>query len=177
MGCEAYRYTGLETAAVKTYANDSIEHLSWFHDHLHTLARLGSAVNMTIYVTSEQPVAAHNNRICTIDDSSQDQRAMEREWLQKNRLNHEGILEVGDTNGLFGEDGCDFMDHTLNLKYERLRAEGVIHEAMQSVESTARALVAVCGPESLSDTVRDAADQFQTKSSIRIDVHCEDFGS
>lgn len=157
--------------------NNASEQLSWNSEHLHNLTRLGSKVNVTLYVTGEDPISSTTNTKQALTGSEEIQGEMESALSTRSTLNYEEISETGDVQGLRSEVACKVVEHVANVRYKKMRTESVIREAMQEVGSHQRALIAACGPKSLMDAVRDSVDSCRSKPGHTVDVHCEDFSS
>lgn len=144
-------------------------HLSWFNHHLHNLA----AVHTTLHVTREDD--ATSTATATEEASS-----ITKNIKPSLAISTSSIVcdeENGEMQPLLGNGGYSLKDIVAEIKFEKLNIETVICEAMQNIEDQERVFVAVCGPKSMHDAVRDAVDGCRERTGLRIDIHCEDFGS
>ncbi|WYZ44775.1 hypothetical protein EsH8_VIII_000091 [Colletotrichum jinshuiense] len=150
------------------WAVKRIEHLSWFYGHLHNVSKVGSAVNVTVYVTSDETMAT--------PIESEIQKGIESGLLsQRGGFNYGTTSETASTERLLTGTASDAVERTFNLNFTRMDVNVVIGETMGAVESCQRVLMVACGPESLMDAVKDSADIWRHKRSLGIDVHYEDF--
>lgn len=124
------------------------------------MASAGSIVNLKLYVTSEKPIADSDSDAGITDGLGKIQSILRDDI----RRQHSGSVYKAAEN-------------TISFDYNKMNTEAEIWEALQTVEDHRRVLVATCGPKSLMDAVRDSAQDYQSKLSCRIDVHCEDFSS
>ncbi|KAH6970943.1 ferric reductase NAD binding domain-containing protein [Ilyonectria sp. MPI-CAGE-AT-0026] len=153
------------------------EQLSWYSEHLHNLTRLGSNVNVTLYVTSEDLLSSATSAEQSLTGSEEIHGEMETALSTRSISNYEEISETGNVQGLLSEAACKVVERVANVRYKKMRTETVIREGMQEVGSHQRALIAACGPKSLMDAVRDSGDSCRSKLGHWVDVHCEDFSS
>lgn len=132
--------------------------------------KMGPAVKVSLYVTNEE---ATSSSVATAYDGPYD---VESQLLSGNRTPGYGaISSADDTSSLLARTNGHEVEQAYNLHFRRIDIESVISDAVQSVESRQRVLMATCGPESLMEAVRDSAESWRKKRDLRIDVHSEDF--
>ncbi|KAH8658311.1 ferric reductase NAD binding domain-containing protein [Xylariales sp. PMI_506] len=136
------------------------EHLGWFDEQLRRLTSIGSMINVTLYITNEEP--------STISDSS-------ILFPEGNGFKHGHILEAGNPHALVGETASVLVQHKVRCEYKKMKVDLVINEAIQSIEAYQRVLVTACGPSSLMDAVRDSVERVRKSTGCMIDIHLEDF--
>lgn len=62
-----------------------------------------------------------------------------------------------------------------NIKHEKLQAEKLIQDIVQSATAESRVLIAACGPEALMQTVRQAAAYCIRTDGPAVELHHESF--
>ncbi|KAK1623560.1 ferric reductase NAD binding domain-containing protein [Colletotrichum phormii] len=146
------------------------EHLKWFSEHLSKLMKMGPAVKVSLFVTNEEPISSP---IATQTDTPYD---VESQLLsERGTPSYGAVSSVDDTSSLLARANGHEVEQAYNLHFRRMDIESVVSDAIQSVESRQRVLMATCGPESLMEAVRDSAESWRKKRDLRIDVHSEDF--
>ncbi|KAF4953645.1 hypothetical protein FGADI_5981 [Fusarium gaditjirri] len=130
-------------------------------------------IGLKVYVTGQRPTCGS---IVDDTDSRPPRDRAERELLlREEAFDYETMSGMGDLCG----STCQTIDDELkfNPLFEKLDVDETISESLRASGSHHRVLILSCGPKSLMDAVLDSASKWQMKRNIRIDVHCEDFGS
>lgn len=165
------------------------ENLSWYKDHLTTLASHPNSpkVKVWLHVTrapsssSSGERAAHQDPPTPILSSAPDaekslqtlaatsaitarlERDIEKEMLEKETTHHSD-----------GESSRGGLRHAISSG--RPDTAALIREAIASTPSDQRVLVAACGPASLMQTVRNTTAQCIKANGPGVELHCEQFG-
>lgn len=132
---------------------------------------------MGLYVTAKEPMTSPD------EDEPAKTRPEKMQQITVNCLpkwhtpHFEECLGNGETLWLLKGATRKVVKHGYDFEYGKLSAENVICEALQTVRSQQRVLIAACGPPSLMASVRDSADRYRREAGYIIDVHSEDFGS
>lgn len=99
--------------------------------------------------------------------------------MPSNARMNEGAVNYGsiphDMEGLLTNTTTNEIEDAFNIRFEKVHVEQEIGVALEGVATEQRVLVATCGPESLMDDVRDAADRWRNSRGLRIDIHFENF--
>ncbi|CAH0052280.1 unnamed protein product [Clonostachys solani] len=164
--------------AVKTKEN-----LAWFSEQLENLRSHASHVSLSLHVTTDNAQASSDENLSSILNPSPhttttseitekrhseagcpfetDEKPVPADRETQSNMRSANMMELNNMHG---------------LKYEKLRAEAMIHESIQAAGRDSRVLIASCGPKSLMAAVSAAATQYMTPEGPSIDVHCESFG-
>ncbi|KAF4462897.1 Ferric reductase transmembrane component 5 [Fusarium albosuccineum] len=157
------------------WAVKRIEHLSWFQHHLHSLTRARFTLNLTIYVTDEQPGSRLGVTNYTANEPQQFQEEVENgPLLREDVSNYETISEMGDMGGVVPGATND-LGQIPNLRFEKLDITTEISRALDTSRRHQSVLLMSCGPTSLMDAVEELANKWQSKRGVIIDVHREGF--
>lgn len=85
--------------------------------------------------------------------------------------------ELGETEPLLCEPMATSWP-AFQASFERKKSDAgeLVRRTIFSSGSHSKILVAVCGPKSLMNAVKDSVDECRGSMDARIDFHCEDFG-
>ncbi|KAF9876626.1 ferric reductase transmembrane component 5 [Colletotrichum karsti] len=160
------------------------ENLEWFAEHLQTLCRQPSGMNMLLHVTRKDSEESLSESVA--------QDTIETQVLERKPTGQDitgttsstivpaaippqtavkTIIEASE-KGRLSQD----LESLCDIKYDKLEAEKAIGQTLQAMRSGQRVLIASCGPQSLTDLVRMTAARHIAKGEISIEVHCETFG-
>ncbi|KAI0107018.1 ferric reductase NAD binding domain-containing protein [Nemania sp. FL0031] len=153
------------------WATRRIEHTKWFDDHAKTLASSHSPrFCLTYFITGDS-----SNTTKPSVNSSQGSISLENQETS-----------IGDETGVpcKGKDSANTIivasDDTTRgsfpvVRHQKLNLEEIVLEAVRLAGKDQRVLVACCGPNRMTNDVRNAAAQCMTAEGPSITLLCESF--
>jgi hypothetical protein len=85
--------------------------------------------------------------------------------------------ECGGSKVQGSESAIKAITKDANIIYGKLCTTAVVQDAMKTVRSHDRVLVAACGPASLTADLRASVEDYESHFISNIDIYCEDFSS
>ncbi|CAG9975837.1 unnamed protein product, partial [Clonostachys byssicola] len=113
---------------------------------------------VTIYITSEEPTIHDDSRSDLVPDGTQDGlQTMSQQIIGPD----DESREFDGSEVLGSESAIKAITTDVNIVYGKLCTTTVIKDAMQTVTSQDRVLVAACGPASLTADLRESVEDYE----------------